>query len=43
MEKVFRVFYLSEENRQKLKDVPSAASRRAPFYLVKSFADYRKW
>ena len=40
---VFRVFYLFDEPRKKLKNVPLAASPRASFYVGKSFADYRKW
>ena len=43
IEKVFWAFYLFEEPRKKLKNVPLAASVRAPFYVAKSFADYRKW
>ena len=44
IEEVFQVFYLFEEPRKKLKNVPLAASLRAPFYyVVKSFVDYRKW
>ena len=34
IEEVFRVFYLFEEPRIKIKNVPLAASLKAPFYVV---------
>ena len=42
IEDAFLAFYLFWEPREKL-NVPLAASLRALFYVVKSFADYRKW
>ena len=42
-EEVFRVFYLFEEPKKKIKNVPLAASLEASFYVIKSFAGYRKW
>ena len=38
IEEVFQVFHLFEQPRKKLKNVPLAASLRAPFYVIKSFA-----
>ena len=35
-------FFLFEEPRKKLKNVPLATSLRASLYVIKSFADYQK-
>ena len=43
MRKFSGFFYLFEEPRKKLKNVPLAVSLRALFYVVKSFADYQNW